>query len=102
MFLKNYNSVGNKMLKSQAVEVQYQTGRRDTQAKQPRLSSIEFEIKIFCIALQSRLCSTFLLLKIFCQMSPFISNEVINPDHTKWLIIQKRDRHSGITSIGHL
>src|ERR1700723_3096870 len=35
------------------VPIQYQTGKRDTQAKQPCLSSIEFEIKIFCIALQS-------------------------------------------------
>jgi len=84
------------------IPIQYQTGKQDTQAKQPCLSSIEFDIKIFCIALQSRLCSPFLLPKIFCQMSPFISNEVINPNHAKWLIIQKRDRHSGITSIGHL
>ena len=35
-------------------------------------------------------------------MSPFTNNEVIDPDHAKWLIIQKRDRHSGITSVDML
>ena len=34
--------------RSLSFTVQYQTGKRDTQAKQPHLSSIEFDIKIFC------------------------------------------------------
>ena len=77
-------------------------GKQDAQAKQPRLSSISFCIKLSSIGLQSRLCSTILLLNIFHEVSSFVGNVVINPDRAKWLITQKRDSVSGITSTGHI